>query len=338
MFLNRSGSAECTSKHVAGDSILSSAHGPNAWRNEIFPKTITIPTFVRAAIFDFDGTCGLTEHAHRTTFRRGLEHLCDISISPLEWRKYKSAFGLPEHETCVKIIELLNRLHPHVFDTSDRIWLSLLRENHPLGSDWVFELDALRRAGSDNFANPEYRDFLASALKQARLHVFREMLEESHSRNIIQPVPHALQLIEQFKRAGVAVAICTGSADHFVLPVLKHFGFDPDRLDAKVFCNDSRNLPGKPDPAPYEAILRDLGVTQEQAIAFEDSASGATAAYRAGIPVIIRAVNPSKFFRVFCELVPDMHHKPLDNVRLVNCWSQVHLEDQAKPAHGSSAA
>jgi beta-phosphoglucomutase-like phosphatase (HAD superfamily) len=39
----------------------------------------------------------------------------------------------------------------------------------------------------------------------------------------------------------------------------------------------------KPDPTPYLAVLGDLGVAPEEAIAFEDSPNGVTSARAAGI-------------------------------------------------------
>jgi len=43
---------------------------------------------------------------------------------------------------------------------------------------------------------------------------------------------------------------------------------------------------GKPDPAPYQLALDKLQVAPEQAIAFEDSASGIRSAVAAGIPTV----------------------------------------------------
>ena len=42
----------------------------------------------------------------------------------------------------------------------------------------------------------------------------------------------------------------------------------------------------KPDPAIYLHACNELGVKPEECVAVEDSKSGATAAYRAGIPLI----------------------------------------------------
>jgi putative hydrolase of the HAD superfamily len=39
----------------------------------------------------------------------------------------------------------------------------------------------------------------------------------------------------------------------------------------------------KPDPGPYRAVLDDLGIAAHEAVAFEDSPNGVTAAQAAGI-------------------------------------------------------
>lgn len=45
-------------------------------------------------------------------------------------------------------------------------------------------------------------------------------------------------------------------------------------------------IAGKPDPEPYKVALNQLGITAEQAVAFEDSPSGIRAAVAAHIPTI----------------------------------------------------
>jgi beta-phosphoglucomutase-like phosphatase (HAD superfamily) len=42
----------------------------------------------------------------------------------------------------------------------------------------------------------------------------------------------------------------------------------------------------KPDPAPYKAAVRKVGVAAEEALAFEDSVSGIFSSVAAGIPTV----------------------------------------------------
>jgi len=67
---------------------------------------------------------------------------------------------------------------------------------------------------------------------------------------------------------------------NFVLEVLKLTNtFDTVVLSEEVAA-------GKPDPAPYQFALKQLGISAEAAIAFEDSPSGIKSAVTAGIHTI----------------------------------------------------
>jgi HAD superfamily hydrolase (TIGR01509 family) len=64
---------------------------------------------------------------------------------------------------------------------------------------------------------------------------------------------------------------------NFVLEVLKLM----DTFDAVVLAEEV--TAGKPDPAPYQLVLNQLGICAQEAIAFEDSPSGIKSAVAAGI-------------------------------------------------------
>src|SRR5581483_4500906 len=78
----------------------------------------------------------------------------------------------------------------------------------------------------------------------------------------------------------------------------------------------------KPDPAPYRAVLEDLGVGAEEAVAFEDSPNGVTSARAAGI-FCVAVPNP-----ITCQL-------PLDHAdHLVASLAEVPLEQILARAEG----
>jgi beta-phosphoglucomutase-like phosphatase (HAD superfamily) len=60
-----------------------------------------------------------------------------------------------------------------------------------------------------------------------------------------------------------------------------------DRLDLREHFHATRCFEDtgahKPDPAPYLAVLDDLGVAATETVAFEDSPNGVTSARAAGI-------------------------------------------------------
>ena len=57
--------------------------------------------------------------------------------------------------------------------------------------------------------------------------------------------------------------------------------------DRRFSAEDSLPVPtSKPDPAIYAYALRDLGLEPTQALAVEDSFTGATSAVGAGIPTV----------------------------------------------------
>lgn len=57
-----------------------------------------------------------------------------------------------------------------------------------------------------------------------------------------------------------------------------------DTFDQIIMAEDC--IAGKPDPAPYQAALSELGIHAEMAIALEDSPSGIRAAVAAGISTV----------------------------------------------------
>ena len=62
---------------------------------------------------------------------------------------------------------------------------------------------------------------------------------------------------------------------------------------------------GKPDPAPYHAALAALGVSADEAIAFEDSPFGIASSVAAGVPTvgIASTHDPKKLKTLGVELV-----------------------------------
>ncbi|WP_083971726.1 HAD family hydrolase [Actinoplanes awajinensis] len=82
------------------------------------------------------------------------------------------------------------------------------------------------------------------------------------------------------QRRGLRLAVASSSPATWVRPNLARTG-DLDRFDV-LACGDEVDR-HKPDPAVYRLALSRLGVTPEEAVAFEDSPHGVVAAQAAGM-------------------------------------------------------
>ena len=94
--------------------------------------------------------------------------------------------------------------------------------------------------------------------------------------------------LEKLKEQGYPMAVVSTSAKPRVVASMdkvniSHF-FNPEHVYSAA---TSLNPPSsKPDPAIYLYACKELGVKPEETVTVEDSKSGATAAMRAGIPLI----------------------------------------------------
>jgi HAD superfamily hydrolase (TIGR01509 family) len=100
----------------------------------------------------------------------------------------------------------------------------------------------------------------------------------------------ARELIERASQAGSVLAVVTNAPRENALAILAHFALVPS-ICTLVAAEDTEAP--KPAPAPYLEALRRLGAAAHEAVAFEDSVAGVTAAVRAGIRVYgVRGERP----------------------------------------------
>ena len=95
--------------------------------------------------------------------------------------------------------------------------------------------------------------------------------------------PGARELLDDLHRSGVPLALVTMSYRRFVRPLLDAL---PAGYFAAVITGDEVSA-GKPDPEPYLAAARSLGVLPETCVAIEDSNTGATSAQAAGCVTVV---------------------------------------------------
>ena len=97
-------------------------------------------------------------------------------------------------------------------------------------------------------------------------------------------MPGVRENIAAAKRLGLRLAVASASRHPWVDGYLKHLGLY-DQFDTVVCREDVQN--SKPAPDAYLLALERLGLSADEAIAFEDSGSGSLAAVRAGIFVVV---------------------------------------------------
>ncbi len=102
--------------------------------------------------------------------------------------------------------------------------------------------------------------------------------------------PGAAEFLAWVREQGIATAIVTNAPRENAELVIDTIGFAKD-FDALIIAPE---LPrGKPHPDPYLAALRALSLEPVQALAFEDSIPGITAARAAAVDVIAVATSGS---------------------------------------------
>ena len=99
----------------------------------------------------------------------------------------------------------------------------------------------------------------------------------------LQPTPGLEKILKLIERVPLKKAAVTNAPQENALHMLEALKLT-DTFPVLVLATDAP--PGKPDPAPYLLALEKLEVIAEQAIAFEDSPTGITAAVAAGIYTI----------------------------------------------------
>ena len=114
---------------------------------------------------------------------------------------------------------------------------------------------------------------------------------ESHTMTLAQPLlPGVLETIHEAKRLGLKLAIASSSSHSWVdtharrLDIFDHF-------DAVICSDDVGAGRTKPYPDLYLLALTRLKVQKKEAVVFEDSPNGVTAARSAGI-FVVAVPNP----------------------------------------------
>ncbi|HET7688901.1 MAG TPA: HAD family phosphatase [Nocardioidaceae bacterium] len=151
------------------------------------------------------------------------------------------------------------------------------------GGTWS-QADALNLVGNDLIESGRYiREHGGVDLEPAEI---VELLLDGvveHVRREVPWRPGALELLADLQRVGIPCALVTMSYRRFVEPVLDAL---PPGTFQIVVTGDAVQQ-GKPHPEPYLKAAALLGVSPADAVAIEDSNTGARSAEAAGCTVLV---------------------------------------------------
>lgn len=103
--------------------------------------------------------------------------------------------------------------------------------------------------------------------------------------------PGVRRLLEQARAAGLRLAIATTTTPANVTALIEN-ALSPDAMDWFEVVGAGDIVPSKkPAPDIYSWVMREMGVTPDQVIAFEDSGHGVTSAVGAGIDCVVVTTN-----------------------------------------------
>ncbi len=158
-------------------------------------------------------------------------------------------------------------------------WMEVLR---PHGIEVTREFYDERLAGRVNADVVD--DVLPDLSEEERRKLIEDEEERSRDRAAqIGPLPGLRSLLDEGRRRGLTLALVTNSvqadADQILEPLELGGAFDPVVYPSEVSAS-------KPDPAPYLEILDRIGIEADEALAFEDSVTGAEASRAAGIQTV----------------------------------------------------
>ncbi|WP_312936286.1 HAD-IA family hydrolase [Pseudomonas sp.] len=125
----------------------------------------------------------------------------------------------------------------------------------------------------------------------------------------LQPLPGLLRLLAHARRSALGLCVVTNAPRLNAEHMLRAMGLE--EAFAKVVVADELSRP-KPDPLPYLTGLERLGAAASQALAFEDSVPGVTAASAAGIYTVALSTTqtPERLLAAGAQLVIDDFDDP----------------------------
>ncbi|MGH7871356.1 MAG: HAD family hydrolase [Candidatus Binatia bacterium] len=157
-------------------------------------------------------------------------------------------------------------------------WQEVFTEHgHELKLDLWADLVGRPRTYFDMYAHFNELNGAGLDLEQLRRRRRARVLELVLNQPILPGIENYLR---DAKRLGLKIGLASSSGGDYVRGHLRRLCLFDYFHASKCFEDTSEH---KPDPGPYLAVLQELGVTPREAVAFEDSPNGITAARAAGI-------------------------------------------------------
>jgi HAD superfamily hydrolase (TIGR01509 family) len=118
----------------------------------------------------------------------------------------------------------------------------------------------------------------------------KQSLIEAHGFNVL---PGAVELVKRLFDRGIPLAIASGSSHREVHEAIEGIGLKPY---FRVLLGAEDYPAGKPDPAPYKAAMKGLGVGAAGCVVIEDALPGVRSGKSAGAAVVgVEAGNFAKY-------------------------------------------
>lgn len=158
-------------------------------------------------------------------------------------------------------------------------WLDVLRP-HGVEVDEAFYKENISGRSNGEIVKdllPDLSTEEGRDIADAKEASFRELARE------LEPLPGLLDFLKGARERGLKTALVTNAPEENVEAIL--LALKLEEFFDEVVLSDEVG-PVKPDPAPYRAALERLGVSPDEAIAFEDSTSGLSSSVGAGIPTV----------------------------------------------------
>jgi HAD superfamily hydrolase (TIGR01509 family) len=134
-----------------------------------------------------------------------------------------------------------------------------------------------------DYTKPADFDDLVAALHKAKTGHYTKMLAEG----LIPMRPGVKRVLTEAREAGVRLAVVTTTTPENVTTLLRHSLADDAETWFDVIAAGDIVPAKKPAPDIYHWALREMNLTPEQCLAFEDSGNGLKSSLAAGIKTLV---------------------------------------------------